>query len=201
MLAIQNDTKGVVIAEGDLVPLCSKVFSELLQGQYRVPIPAPEESLLARHASSRLAECTEALSQVGGTRSAGFTSVILPQAQPVIEAIGHAIAYAAAAKANLPKPILDIYESSIIRQDPAWYSEHGMPRTAQRIREDKAVSSFIPELPKFLSALEIENYVAAPVVSDARWKAYLSLLIVYSGHASPSELISCSTIPETIARM
>jgi hypothetical protein len=177
------------------------VFSELLQGQYHVPIPAPEESLLARHASSRLAECTEALSQVGGTRSAGFTSVILPQAQPVIEAIGHAIAYAAGVKANLPKPILDIYESSIIRQDPAWYSENGMPRTAQRIREDKAVSSFIPELPKYLSALEIENYVAAPVVSDARWKAYLSLLIVYSGHASPSELISCSTIPETIARM
>jgi acyl-CoA oxidase len=201
MLAIQNDTKGVVIAEGDLVPLCSKVFSELLQGQYRVPMPGPKESLLARHASSRLAECTEALSQVGGTRSADFTSVILPQAQPVIEAIGHAIAYAAAVKANLPQPILDIYESSIIRQDPAWYSEHGMPRTSQQIREDKAVSTFIPELPEFLSALEIEKYVAAPVVSDARWKAYLSLLIVYSGDASPSELISCSTIPETMARM
>ena len=201
LIVFQNDTKGIVIAEGDLVPLCNKVFSELLQGQYSVPIPVPEESLLAQHASSLLAECTEALSQLGGTRSQQFMSVILPQAQPVVEAIGHAIAYSAAVKANLPKPILDVYESSVIRQDPAWYSEHGMPRSAQRIRENKAVSSLIPELPKYLSALEIENYVMAPVISDSRWKAYLSWLIVYNGSASPSELVSCSATPMMTAKL
>ena len=202
LIVFQNDTKGIVIAEGDLVPLCNKVFSELLQGQYSLPIAVPEESLLARHASSLLAECTEALSQLGsGTRSQQFMSVILPQAQPVVEAIGHAIAYSAAVKANLPKPILDVYESSVIRQDPAWYSEHGMPRSAQRIRENKAVSSLIPELPKYLSALEIENYVMAPVISDSRWKAYLSLLIVYNGSASPSELVSCSATPMMTAKL
>jgi hypothetical protein len=194
-LAVKNDTKGVVIAEGDLVPLCNKVFSELLQGQYRIPIPGPEESLLARHASSRLEECTEALSRLGGVRSKEFKSVILPQAQGVIEAIGHAIAYAAAAKANIPKPILDVYESSVVKQDPAWYSEHGMSRAAQAIREDTAVSSLIPELPKFLSALEIENYVTAPVVSNSRWKAYLAWLTVYDGNATPSELVSCGAMP------
>ena len=124
----------------------------------------------------------------GGTRGIGA-------------AIGHAMAYSAAVKANLPKPILDVYESSVIRQDPAWYSEHGMPRSAQRIRENKAVSSLIPELPKYLSALEIENYVMAPVISDSRWKAYLSLLIVYNGSASPSELVSCSATPMMTAKL
>jgi acyl-CoA oxidase len=198
---MQNDIKGVVRAEGDILPLCNKVFSELLQGQYRVPIPSPEESLLARHASSLLVEYTIALSQLGGTRSEEFTSVILPQAQPVVEAIGHAIAYSAAVKANLPKPILDVYESSVIRQDTAWYSEHGMTRVAQRIREGNAVSSMILELPKFLSALEIENYVAAPVISDPQWKAYLAGLTVYTGNASPSELISCSTMSAMTTKM
>ena len=156
---------------------------------------------MAQHASSLLAEYTEALSQLGGTRSQGYASIILPQAQPVVEAIGHAIAYSAAVKANLPKPILDVYECSVIRQDPAWYSEHGIPRAAQRIREDMAISSMIPELPKFLSALEIENYVAAPIISDSRWKTYLAELTVYSGNASPSELMSCSAMPEVVAKM
>lgn len=201
LLTFQNETKGVVIAEGDIIPLCNKVFSELLRGQYHVPIPNRTESLLAQHAHSLLEECIEAISQVDGTRSREYGSVILPQAQPVIEAIGHAIAFSASVKANLPKPILDVYESSIIRQDPAWYSEHGMPRAAQRIREDKAVSSMIPELPKFLAALEIENYVAAPAVSDSRWKAYLTGLTVYNGNASPSESVSCNAMPVTTAKM
>ena len=192
---VQNDTKGVVIAEGDLVPLCNKVFSELLQGQYHIPIPDDEESLLARHASSLLEENTKALSRLGGTRTNEFMSVILPRAQPVVEAIGHAIAYSAAAKADISKPILDVYESSAIRQDPAWYSEHGMSREAQGNREDKAISSLIQELPTFLSALEIENYVTAPVVSDSKWKAYLTWLTMYNGNATPSELISCSPMP------
>lgn len=119
-------------------------------------------------------------------RSEAFNSVILPQSQPVIEAIGHALAYSAAVKAQLPQPILDVYKCAIVRQDPAWYSEERrISRLQQRLQEDAALTSFLPHLPIYLDQLNIEKYVTAPIVSDAAWKAYLPHLSSYTGSASP----------------
>lgn len=122
----------------------------------------------------------------GDHRSDSFNALILPQSQVVVEAMGHALAYSAALQAKLPKAILDIYECAVIRQDSAWYSEQGgLSRMQQRIREDEAVSSILPQLASFLSQLGIENYVTAPIVSDAGWKAYLADLPVHTGTAIP----------------
>jgi hypothetical protein len=102
----------------------------------------------------------------------------------VIEAIGHALAYSAALKAKLPQPILDVYESAVVRQDPAWYSEEAnLSRKKQRTREDAAVSSMIPQLSSYISQLNIEKYISAPIVSDAAWKEYLESLPVHTGTA------------------
>ena len=123
----------------------------------------------------------------GGHRGDSFNALILPQSQAVIEAIGHGLAYSAALKAKLPQPILDVYECAVIRQDPAWYSEEaGLSRMKQRIREDAAVSSMVPNLASYISQLNIEKYVSAPIVSDTTWKEYLELLPVHSGTAIPS---------------
>ncbi|KAF8956577.1 acyl-CoA oxidase [Flammula alnicola] len=187
MARIENDGKGVIIAEGDVLTLCIRLFSELLQGHFEVPLPDPSESLLAQHAASLLQENHNLFTSLKCEhRSDAFNSLILPQSQNVVEAIGHALAYSAAVKAGLPKPILDIYESAVIRQDPAWYSEEAkISRMEQRIREDAAVSSFMPHLDTFLGQLGIENYVSAPIVSDKEWKVYLESLTVYSGSAIP----------------
>lgn len=154
-----------------------------------MPLPSPSESLLARHASSLLSENRQLLETLQcDHRSETFNSLILPQSQIVIEAIGHALAYSAALRANLPQPILDVYECAVIRQDPAWYSEKGgISRIDQRLREDAAVSSMIPNLALHLSDLNIEEYVRAPIVSDASWKEYLAHLPVFVGSAT-SEL-------------
>jgi hypothetical protein len=122
----------------------------------------------------------------GDHRSNSFNSLILPQSQNVVEAMGHALAYSAALKANLPQPILDVYECAIIRQDPAWYSEEaGLSRMKQRVREDAAISSMVPQLASYVSQLNIEKYISAPIVSDAAWKEYLESLPVHSGTAIP----------------
>jgi acyl-CoA oxidase len=183
----QNDGKGVIIAEGDILTLCIRLFSELLLRRYDVPLPGPEESILARHASSLLQENIQLLKSIKGDhRSDSFNSLILPQSQSVVEAMGHALAYSAAVKAHLPQPILDVYECAVIRQDPAWYSEQGgLSRLTQRIREDAAVSSMLPHLASFISQLDIDNYISAPIVSDASWKAYLADLPVHTGAATP----------------
>ncbi len=132
----QNDAKGVVIAEGDILTLCIRLFSELLQARYSLGslLPDASESLLAFHASALLEENATLLQTFGTHRSEAFNALILPQSQPAVEAIGHAMAYSAATKARLPQPILDLYECAVIRQDPAWYSEHGISRMEQRHR-------------------------------------------------------------------
>ncbi|EEB90499.1 hypothetical protein MPER_11288, partial [Moniliophthora perniciosa FA553] len=185
-----NDAKGVIIAEGDVVPLCIRLFSELLQGRYQVPLPPPESSLLAQHAWSVLDENTQLLHSIDDHRSDSFNCLILPQSQSAIEAIGHAMAYAAAAEAKLPQPILDIYECSVIRQDPAWYSEQaGLTRMDQRLREDAAITSAMLHLDDYLQDLRIENYVSAPIVSDESWKLYASSLPTYTGNTSPTPAV------------
>ncbi|KAF8632671.1 hypothetical protein AX17_004803 [Amanita inopinata Kibby_2008] len=187
MAKIENDGKGVIIAEGDVLTLCIRLFSELLQNRYAVPLADPNESLLARHASSLLEENIELFTSIAFQhRSEKFNSLILPQAQPVIEAMGHALAYSSAIKAGLPQPILDVYECAVIRQDPAWYLEKaGITRLDQRIREDSAVSSMLPDLPTYLSQLEIDRYISAPIVSDNAWKDYVGKLPTYTGSAVP----------------
>lgn len=187
MARIENDGKGVIIAEGDILTLCIRLFSELVQKKYRIPLPDPSESLLAQHAHSILEENMDLLRQMpDGHRSNAFNSLLLPQSEAVIEAIGHALAYSAALHSGLPKQILDIYECAVIRRDPAWYSENaGLTRLAQRIREDKAVSAAMPHLEGYLDDLGIEEYVLAPIVSDKAWKEYVGAMPVYRGNAVP----------------
>lgn len=185
----QNDGKGVIIAEGDVLTLCIRLFSEILQDRYAVPIPSAGSSLLAAHAAGLIEENKQIVRSLPGHRDDSFNSLILPQSEPVIEAIGHAMAYAAAQEAKLPQHVLDVYECSVIRRDPAWYSENaGLNRMAQRLREDAAVTAALPHLEAHIDALHIEDYVSAPIISDAGWKTYVASLPTYSGNAEPIQM-------------
>ncbi|KAG8221515.1 acyl-CoA dehydrogenase/oxidase C-terminal [Butyriboletus roseoflavus] len=126
MARVENDCKGVIIAEGDALTLCIRLFSELLLERYQIPLPDASESLLARHTVSLFEESKILLQLLpGGHRSQTFDTLVLPQAERAIEAMGHSMAYSAGVQRGLPKPILDIYECASIRRDPAWYSEKG----------------------------------------------------------------------------
>lgn len=152
-----------------------------------MPLPDPSESLLARHAMSLFEENKALLQELSGDhRSQAFNTLILPQAEHAIEAMGHAMAYSAALYMGLPKPILDIYACAVIRCDPAWYSEvGGLARHDQRVREDEAVTRAMPRLADYLDDLNIAAYVSAPIVSDAAWKKYYTSMSVFKGNAVP----------------
>jgi len=184
----QNDHKGAIIAEGDVLTLCIRLFAELLLERYQIPHPDASESLLARHALSLFEENKALLQKLpGGHRSQAFNTLILPQAELAIEAMGHAMAYSAGLRKGLAKPILDIYECAVIRRDPAWYAEiGGLPRHDQRVREDEAVTSAMPHLAAYLDDLHIEPYVSAPIVSDAAWKTYFSAMPAFKGNGVPA---------------
>ncbi|KAF8198224.1 hypothetical protein K438DRAFT_1584416, partial [Mycena galopus ATCC 62051] len=151
---------------------------------YSIDLPPAGESLLSQHAHGLLDENTKLLAKFGGHRSPEFNSVILPQSQAVIEALGHALAYSTALKHNVPQPLLDMYECAVIRQDPAWYCEMGISRLDQRLREDRAISSMLPDIKLYLANLQVEDLITAPIRSDESWKTYVVGLPSYSGNTS-----------------
>jgi len=152
--------------------------------RYTIPLPPASSSLLAAHAHAVYTENIALFKSLGCThRSEAFNSIILPQAQAAIEAIGHALAYAAAVDAGVPKPVLQVYHAAVVRQDSAWYVENGLSRVQQRIEEDKAIKAFMPHLVEYLESLGVENYVNAPIVSERAWKAYVPKLASYTGEA------------------
>lgn len=175
-----------MIADGDILTLCTRLFSELVLAKYEFALPRPTESLLAHHAFSLIAEERQLVTSFGTQRySDAFNNLTLPQSQIAVEAIGQAMAFSAAKQANLPQTILDMYECTAIRQDSAWYSDvGGISRMDQRVREEKAVTAMIPQLSEYLDGLGIENYVSAPIVSDEKWKQYLEELPVCAGNAA-----------------
>ncbi|OBZ76897.1 Acyl-coenzyme A oxidase-like protein [Grifola frondosa] len=186
---IEADARGIIVAEGDVVTLCIRLLGELLLGRYTLPPPALAKSLLARHASSVFEHNADLLRTLPGGR--------VP-----IQALGHAYAYAAAARAGIPQPLLDLYECVAIRADPAWYSEcAGLDSSAQRAREARAVTCALAHLQEYLDALDIKEHVTAPIVEDHVWKAWLAKAPTYHGTADPESLGSDGAPSKVSARL
>lgn len=197
----QNETRGIAIAEGDVLALsiseyCSghpggcrltdftELVTEMLQGRYKVPAPIHAQSILAQHEAGLFQECRGVLVQAKHHRSDAVSKHVLPQCQPIIEAIGHRMAYDAARAAGLDKSIIDLYEVSAAKLDGAWYAEHaGVTRSMLYTRESDAVDALLPQLGTLVSALRVEPWITAPIISDDRWDGFVGSCEVYGGNA------------------
>ncbi|VDB94428.1 unnamed protein product [Peniophora sp. CBMAI 1063] len=188
------DCKGGVIAEGDILTLCIRLFCELVIGRYALPLPRSEDSLLARHAHSVLDEAEAvAKSLPGGHHGEEFQSLMLPQAESSVAAFGHAMAYHAAREAGVPQRMLDIYELSVMELDSGWYTQHaGIGKyELLRMRAD-AMKKVLPLLREDLDNLGVEKHVQAPIVSSELLKASMDRLPTYRGTAV-EELVDVDT--------
>lgn len=108
-------------------------------------------------------------------RSDDFDRVILPECQPLVQAIGHRMAYEAAVTANVDPCLIDVYVASCVKLDSAWYVENlGLSRLEQREMEGKAIDAMFPRLEEFLELTEVEPYISAPIVSEEKWNGYIS---------------------------
>ncbi|KAI0270443.1 hypothetical protein BC834DRAFT_922464 [Gloeopeniophorella convolvens] len=179
------DLNSVIIAEGDVLALCIRLWGELVLGRYTLPIPAAKESLLSRHAHALLDEGRQVLRRVpGGHRSEAAEYELLPESERAVLALGHACAYSAAKKAGIPQVLLDIYECAAIRGDPAWFSENaGLNREAQRAKEGAALREASPDIEKHLEDLNVKYAVRASIVSDSAWLGQVARMPKYKGNA------------------
>lgn len=176
------DMRGTAIAEGDTLVLSIKLASELLLQRYRVPQAAEPKCLLALHEEGLFRELRLLLKNIGHHRAPEFDRLVLPYCLPLVQAIGHRMAYDAAVSAGVDPSLIDLYVASCIKLDASWYVEMlGLSRAQQREMEAIAIDRVFPHIEEFLSGMAtLEPYVLAPIVSDERWAAYVSSLQSYA---------------------
>lgn len=143
-----------------------------------MPVSAHPESLLRKHEQALLEEAQVALMSVDKKhRGQTFNQEILPRCRPVVEAIGHRLAYDAASDAGVHPALLALYECQVINEDIGWYIEnHLITRAEVRARETAAANSLSREIPTLLGELGVESYALAPIVSDDAWAQFLTNL-------------------------
>ena len=194
------DMRGTAIAEGDLLAISIRTYipvifsiltfcdaktdvtglaSELLLGRYAMPEIQNKDGLLAKREIGLFKELRRHLSTMDDHRSEEFDRLILPHCQPLVEAMGHRMAYEAAVRDRVEPYILDLYTASCMKLDPAWYLENlSISRAAQMEMADAAIDTFLPHAIKIFEEMsaELSPYITAPIVSDEQWNSYVSSL-------------------------
>lgn len=176
--------------------------TELLLNRYELPEPLDHQSILARHEASLLSEAREILSRLSSHRSPHFNRLVLPLCQPIVEAIGHRMAYDAAVSVGVPQCLIDLFVISIMKLDSSWYSEAGGIRKRERYdMEDKAVSEVGTRLEEFIQDLQAEPYTTAPISSEEKWQDFVADLPAYDGGAGSDPALISPMNPVMLARL
>ena len=113
-----------------------------------------------------------------------FNRMLLPRSLPLVEAIGHRMAFEAAICAGVPEPLVRLYEIGAVGVDLPWYVERGLiTRNAYLKREDVALSDVYSHLQEYLGAMKIAPYAKAAIISDEAWQKFADSLPVHQGGA------------------
>ena len=154
--------------------------TELLLRRYSVSQSSNPQSLLSIYELGLFAELEEIVKNMKSHRSEEYNIHILPQCQTLIEAIGHRMAYDAAVSVNLDPCLIDLYVSSCIKLDAAWFAEKGgLSRRRQREMENMAIDAMSPRLEEFIALADVEPYITAPIFSSSRWEEYVNEIPAY----------------------
>lgn len=118
-------------------------------------------------------------------RDENYNRHILPLCQPLIEAIGHRMAYDAAVKAGVDANLIRLYVSGIIKHDASWYAEHSIVgRASQRDMEERAITALLPQLESLLEGLGAAPYCTAPIATQESFKNFVDNLPLFTGNAN-----------------
>jgi len=202
IIETQIEMRGAAIAEGDSLVLSIRLATELLIGRYAMPASEYPDCLLARHEAGLFEECQKIIASLGtGHRSEAFNRLVLPLCQPLVEAIGHRMAYEAALKAQVDSNLLALYEAGVVKLDSSWYADHGgYGRRAQAEAEDRAATAALPNLAKFIEDTNVGPYCQAPIISDTAWSSFVAGLPHFDGDAVV-ELIPNAKSVEPLVRL
>lgn len=124
-------------------------------------------------------------------RSELANQLLLPRCLPLVEAIGHRMAFEAARGAGVPEPLIHLYEVGVVGADLAAYIEYGATsRRAFAVEEAGALNAVLDRLEEYLAAADVAPYCVATIVSERSWDAFVQSLDLWSGEASYDPLPS-----------
>ncbi|KAK1233240.1 hypothetical protein PQX77_003612 [Marasmius sp. AFHP31] len=179
------DLRGAAIAEGDTLALSIKFSIEMLIGRISPPDVQDPQCLLYQREASLLTKLREFVATAPSHRDPAVERAVLPQCQPLLESIGHRMAYEAAVASGLDKRLINMFVASVMRLDPAWFSENvGISRSRQFKLEQEYAWELLPDIKDLVDALEVEGYVNAPIMSDKSWETFLESLESVGQHNS-----------------
>ncbi|TCD65983.1 hypothetical protein EIP91_001930 [Steccherinum ochraceum] len=131
---LHGTMRGISIAEGDILALSIRLITELLQDRYALPAPRDPTSVLAQHETHLFISKCAIMASSPISRSDTTNRLILPHCQPLVEAIGHRMAYEAAVSAGVSQDLIDMYLVSVVKLDAGWYIEY-LGMTGKQIEE------------------------------------------------------------------
>lgn len=172
------------------------LVSELLLGRYEIPKARDPKCLLAQHEISIWKEATRLSKKImimaGSNRNEKFNAAILPRCRKLVQAIGHRMAYEAAAASDLVTPdMLRFYEASCLLEDPAWYVEKKKFTTSDlHIRHADAATQLLPRLEFMLQQSGAAPWATAPILKEQAWMEFLDRLPTFTHDGSASDFQS-----------
>ena len=108
-------------------------------------------------------------------RNEAFNNLVLPRCRSLVSAVGHRMAYDAAAESSVVTPeMLDLFEATCMLEDAGWYVEHKkLSMSALQRRHAKAVSALLPKLNSMLEQTLAEPWSTAPILKDEAWNNFI----------------------------
>lgn len=155
---------------------------DVILGRIETPVSSNAENVLAKREAWLISDMRTLLAESSHSsnrrhRNVDIEAKLLPQALPLVEAIGHRIAYDAAVRAGVGPKLMDLFTASVMQLDPAWFSEYGgIPRSEQIKLQQDAAAALYPVTNSLCDDLGVGPYVHAPIVSDESWSEYVGSL-------------------------
>lgn len=145
-----------------------------------MPEGTQKDCLLHRYKTG-LMEDGQAIVMRQGHRSSQFATLMLPRCHTLVKAIGHRMAYDAAVASGVPSPLVDLYVANVVKDNLAWYVEHGILNRDKFFQmEATTISGAALQMEEWVARLGVGAYVTAPIVSDARWEDFVGTLPTFS---------------------
>uniref|UniRef100_A0A0W0G6J1 Acyl-CoA dehydrogenase NM domain-like protein n=1 Tax=Moniliophthora roreri TaxID=221103 RepID=A0A0W0G6J1_MONRR len=183
LLPMEMEMRGVAIAEGDVLVLCVRLAFELAMQRCSIP-PSTRPSDLASHEQGLLNEFRAAMINRGRSRDE-LNNHLLPRCLPLIEAIGHRMAYESAVDRGVSSDLLRLYEVGVVGINLPWYMDHTTwTRDSHFEAERQALDDVFGNIHDHLENTGAEPYARAVMLSDSSWSSFVNSLKIYTGAAT-----------------
>jgi acyl-CoA oxidase len=158
--------------------------SELLGGKLKLPTCQNALTLLAQQEQGLMNDIQSRLTEVGGYRqhrSQAFNQHVLPLCRPLVEAIGHRMAYEAAQQAGISSDVLELYERLSASKPLIYLSAQSMgkARCGDPLLDEQYESTLAQIRSESLHRDPVDDYITAPIVSEEKWNDFTNGLFCF----------------------